>query len=205
MRVMESHSDKSLKVGETLGMKGSKSLLFGNFIDGPGGVPSPSAAATATAGGGNAAAAAAAAARGGGATTASARPYVEFADADKLQAVVEEYLEDFNAVSAKPMSLVLFANAIEHISRISRIINLPYGNALLVGVGGSGRKSLTSLSVFIADYSLFTIEVSKSFGLGEWHEELKKIYRQTGVEGKPTVFMFNDTQIINEVKEREGD
>ena len=124
--------------------------------------------------------------------------YTELQDHEKLQAVMQEMLEDFNSMSSKPMSLVLFENAIVHICRISRVIRLPYGNALLVGMGGTGRKSLTTLAVFIADYDLFQIEISKTYDLVEWHEDLKKIYFKSGLEGRPTVFLLNDTQIVNE-------
>jgi hypothetical protein len=49
--------------------------------------------------------------------------------------------EEFNGSTSKPMTLVFFRECIEHISRLCRVLRQPRGNAMLVGVGGSGKQA----------------------------------------------------------------
>merc|ERR1719353_810392 len=109
-----------------------------------------------------------------------------------------ECLDDFNTTSKVKMDLVLFSSFIAHICRVIRVLRLPLGNALLVGVGGSGRKSTTIMATFVADYNLFQIEITKGYGLNEWHDDMRKLLMGSGMLGKIQVFLFPDTQIQNE-------
>jgi len=127
----------------------------------------------------------------------------------KLRKVFEDYLDDFNTVvqttvgeDAMPgnnvMNLVFFKDHCEHLARITRIVRQPRGNALLVGVGGSGKQSLTRLATHIAEYKRFELAVTKAFGMDAFHERLLEMYTVAGVDCKSIVFLLNDTQIVNE-------
>jgi dynein heavy chain len=82
--------------------------------------------------------------------------YCELYDREKVKKAAESGLDDYNGVNhSKRMHLVLFTSAIEHVVKIHRIVTTEFGHALLIGVGGSGRKSLTELAVFMATFVTF--------------------------------------------------
>ena len=71
----------------------------------------------------------------------------------------------------------------------------PLGNALLLGMGGSGRQSLTRLAAHVSEFDCFQIELAKNYGVTEWRDDIRKVMMQAGLENKPTVFLFSDTQV----------
>ena len=69
---------------------------------------------------------------------------------------------------------------------------------LIIGIGGSGRQSLSKLASFICMYSVFQIEVSKNYKRSEFREDIKRLYSQCGISNKETTFIFVDTQVVDE-------
>ena len=70
---------------------------------------------------------------------------------------LEAYNEKF---PGKKMSLVIFDDALAHLLRLTRTINADSGSAMLVGVGGSGKTSLTRLAASICRHFMFQIALT---------------------------------------------
>ncbi|NWR24818.1 DYH17 protein, partial [Emberiza fucata] len=114
-----------------------------------------------------------------------------------LSALLRDALDSYNEVNAA-MNLVLFEDAVSHICRISRILESPRGNALLVGVGGSGKQSLARLAAHISNLSVFQITLRKGYGIPDLKLDLASQYMKAAVKNIPGVFLMTDSQVAEE-------
>ena len=61
-------------------------------------------------------------------------------DTETIRKRCNDKLAAYNEKNAsKKMNLVIFDDALFHLLRLTRVVNSPSGNILLVGVGGSGK------------------------------------------------------------------
>ncbi|XP_063817028.1 dynein axonemal heavy chain 9 isoform X3 [Pseudophryne corroboree] len=114
-----------------------------------------------------------------------------------LNKILVDALDSHNEVNAA-MNLVLFEDAMCHICRINRILESPRGNALLVGVGGSGKQSLTRLAAYISSLEVFQITLRKGYGIPDLKADLASQYIKAGVKNVGTVFLMTDAQVSDE-------
>src|SRR3546814_16189386 len=96
------------------------------------------------------------------------------------------------------MDLVRVDDALKHVARVVRIVMNVGGHALLVGVGGSGKQSLSRLAAFICNYTVRQIVISSTYGINDLKEDLKSMYNRAGLKEEGVMFLLTDSQITNE-------
>lgn len=112
---------------------------------------------------------------------------------EKLLLSLNEKLMNYNLSCSNKMDLVFFSDAVRHVCSIMRILMQPRGNAMLIGVSGSGKQSLTHLGAFILEQISFQVKLSKSFDPSKFREQLKEKMLPAGCEDTSTTFIMNDT------------
>lgn len=134
--------------------------------------------------------------------------YEQVEDKKKLLKVLNEKLDDYNTFgTGNRMDLVFFEDAIFHLCRILRILSQPRGNAMLIGVSGCGKQSLTRLSSQMLEYDFQMVTITKSYRAKEFRDDMRNkmkgsVFREDDdgkmVPGLPTTFLMTDTQITQE-------
>jgi len=120
-------------------------------------------------------------------------------DIESIRKIATDKLDGYNEkFPSKKMNLVIFDDALKHMMRITRIINSPRGNCLLVGVGGSGKQSLTKLASYISKQLFFQISLTKSYSENNLKDDIKNLYREAGPLGKQVTFIMTDSEIKSE-------
>ncbi|XP_006894689.1 PREDICTED: dynein heavy chain 10, axonemal [Elephantulus edwardii] len=125
------------------------------------------------------------------------RVYEDIQDYEAAKALFQEILEEYNESNTR-MNLVLFDDALEHVTRVHRIIRMDRGHALLIGVGGSGKQCLARLAAFTAGWEVFEILLSRGYSENNFREDLKTLYQKLGLENKTMIFLFTDAHVAEE-------
>lgn len=125
------------------------------------------------------------------------RFYEDLLDYEAIYFLFQELLELYNERKEK-LNIVLFNDALEHLTRIHRVLRLERGHMMLVGVGGSGKRSLSYLAAFTAQCEVFEITLCRGYNEIMFKDDLKKLYFQLGIDRKRTAFFFTGSQIVEE-------
>ncbi|XP_035728185.1 dynein beta chain, ciliary-like [Vespa mandarinia] len=123
--------------------------------------------------------------------------YMPIKDWATLHRLLSEAMISYNDLVAA-MNLVLFEDAMMNVCRINRILESPRGSALLVGVGGSGKQSLSRLAAFISSLEVFQIQLKKGYVIVDLKLELASLYLKSGIKNLGIVFLMTDAQVPNE-------
>lgn len=85
-----------------------------------------------------------------------------------------------------------------HLIRILRILTIPGGNGLFLGIAGSGKQSLTKLAIAMVGQSMFQPEINKNYSMQNWQSDLKNMLKEAGCRKIITAFLISDHQIVQE-------
>lgn len=121
--------------------------------------------------------------------------YEDLGDWSVLVTKMDKILEDYN-FDNKPMNLVLFNDALDHLTKIHRIMRFPRGCGLLVGFGGSGKQSLTKLATYLAGYQTWTVNLIRNYKEEDFRMDLQNLYKEVVVNKR--TFLFTDGHVAQE-------
>ena len=107
-------------------------------------------------------------------------------------------LQDFFDENWPQKRLVFFDDAILHICRVVRVLKQPLGNMMLVGVGGTGKRTTARAASMLAGYEVAEPKLTNRYTRTEFRDDLKELYIKCGVEGKNVSFLIADEHIIDE-------
>jgi len=70
------------------------------------------------------------------------------------------------------------------------------GHLLLVGASGVGKTTLTRFVSWINNLEVFQIKAGRNYSVYDFDEDLRKVMRQAGVEGRKICFIFDESNVL---------
>ncbi|KAF3425259.1 hypothetical protein E2986_13407 [Frieseomelitta varia] len=126
------------------------------------------------------------------------RFYEDLLDYEAVYSLLLEIYEDYNERNVTKLHMVLFNDALEHLTRVHRALRMHRGHVLVIGIGGSGKKSVIKLASYAADFRIFEIALTRGYGEASFRDDMRTLYNKVGVENRRIVFLFTGAHVVDE-------
>ena len=117
----------------------------------------------------------------------------------QIASILEEFhlRNSFGSSAGGTKDMSFFNDCVVHICRSARVFRQQGGHLLLVGLDGTGKRTTVQLAAKIAQCELYTLTITRNYGVAEFREELKTIFKLCGgSESSPVVFLVTDSDLI---------
>eukprot|EP00002_Diphylleia_rotans_P028875 TRINITY_DN5840_c0_g1_i3.p1 TRINITY_DN5840_c0_g1~~TRINITY_DN5840_c0_g1_i3.p1 ORF type:complete len:4482 (-),score=987.95 TRINITY_DN5840_c0_g1_i3:157-13602(-) len=126
----------------------------------------------------------------------AAGPYTPIRNPGALVKEIESIASQYCSGERQPLlSTLIFDGSLELIARICRILKTPRGNAVLVGLGGSGKRLLSRFSSYICGYETHVVQSSKSYNASTFYEDMRRLFKMAGIHAKHIALLIPESVI----------
>lgn len=124
--------------------------------------------------------------------------YEEQTNITTLLETVNTSLMEFNKSNRVKLNITVFKDSILRLVKLSRILKSSPGNALLIGISGSGRRNLTKLASYINNIKFMQPNITMNYSGKDWNDQIKSILKESGGFGNQVVFLLREQDILHD-------
>ncbi|XP_062828664.1 dynein axonemal heavy chain 14 isoform X3 [Anolis carolinensis] len=131
-------------------------------------------------------------------TPVEKRIYRNITSQKRLLLLLEESYLRMQSLKPQSTAIVFFKEAVQHITRAARIFRQEGAHMTMIGLDGNGKVTCASLACCLSNCILYRLSITCNYSFVNFRDDLKKVYKQAGLEGKRVVFLITDSEIIQE-------
>jgi dynein heavy chain len=126
------------------------------------------------------------------------RIYHQLSNWKQIVSALSEYQMRLNMSGGHATKqIVFFREAVEHICKACRILRQQGGHMLVIGIDGTGKNTIVELAAFISNCEMFKLNLKKGYVYSDFRDDIKRVFKLTGIQKKKIVFFVADKDINN--------
>ncbi|SCP04556.1 dynein heavy chain, putative [Plasmodium ovale] len=114
-------------------------------------------------------------------------------DMEQLTSFLTEELEEYN--NFYNLNIVLFNDAIKHICKLIRIVDNIKSHALLLGIGGCGKTTISKFSSYLSSKVFFEMDFSAQCTDNDVKKYIQNIFYKCAIKNEDIILFLRESKI----------